>query len=428
MSQDQIERSGDPLERNRAVGAALSVAARKARMTDQSRIALYKTVGLRPRTSDRVFAALRVAALIVGFVLPVLAGIAYYGFVASDQYVSEVRFTVRSSSPVTKKDKTTKATGIPSAKIVQDTQIVVDNVESIAMTAWLDREVDLRSIYSRGDVDWFSRLDPDASREDLRDYWADMVDASISLPGGIVTVTVRAFDPDDAQRILEAIVARSEQLVNELSDRIWENAKASADQGLQGSAERLEAIRVAISREQNRVGVFDVEQEAESFAELIAEVQFDLLDQEARYATNLAANVSAQSPHMRVMERDIEAKRQQLGELKAKLARADATPENGKRGALRGTSLADISANAKRLEFDRELAEDQFAESAKAVERLRILSSTQLMYLDAFTPPSLAETAEYPRRILMMIAIAVAAFLVWTTLTVVIGRVQARFD
>ena len=421
MTQEIETRPRDPLERSRAVGTALSVAARKARMSNQTRLSLYKTVGLRPRMSDRIFGVLAKLTFVTAFVLPVLAAIAYYGFIASDQYQSETRFTVRTSAPIKGKDKLTAASGIPSAKIVQDTQIITNNIETPALVEWLDEEVGLREIYSDPSIDWFARLDPDASREELVEYWNDMTDTEVELPGGIVVISVRAFAARDAQMILEAIVRRSEELVNVQNDRIITDVKDQALRALESSRGRLEETRLALQEQQNSAGVFDVQQEAENLGELIVEVQTEFLELDARYQTNLAS-VSDDAPQMRVLRRELLAKRDQLDALKARLARATGTDS----GEVR--SLADFNEQATRLEFERGVAEELLEEAVKRHERVRVIQATQLMYVDPFLAPTLPETAEYPRRILMIAIVTVLAFLAWTFSGVVIGKLRTRFD
>ena len=419
MSQEIEIRSDDPLERSRAVGTALSVAARKARMSDQSRLSLYQTVGLRPRTSDRVFAIVSRLTFVVAFVVPVAIATAYYGFIATDQYVSEARFTVRTSSPVKTKDKLTEAKGTPSAKIVQDTQIISNNFETAAMVAHLEQTVDLRTLYSHEGIDWFSRLDPTVPREELLEYWEGMVDSEIGLPGGIITLSVRAYRPEDAQRIVQAMIDRSEVLVNELNERIFGDAIEAASLALGRARDELERTRLTLQEHQNTVGVFDIEQEAENIGDLIAQVETEFLELDARYQSNLAS-VSETAPHMRVMQRELVAKRDQLNQLQARLARAGGTADE--------TSLADFNEQATRLEFERTMAEDRFEEALKVNERLRLLSSSQLMYLDPFLSPTLPETAQYPRRALMIVMVAIVSFLAWMMANVIVAKLRSRFD
>ena len=51
-------------------------------------------------------------------------------------------------------------TGIPSLHQAQDAIIVTDYIRSRALVDKLDKEIDLRAIFSRPEADFASRLDP----------------------------------------------------------------------------------------------------------------------------------------------------------------------------------------------------------------------------------------------------------------------------
>src|SRR5271155_595283 len=142
----------------------------------------------------------------------------YYGLIASDQYVSEAKFTV-SSGAIPTMDRLGSVTGVPPILIVQDTQVVTSYINSRAMVEQLERLVGLRDLYSSHAIDWWSRFRKDKPIEKFTDYWEKMCDTSIAFPSGIVTLTVRAFNPDDAKRIADAVVQQSETLINDLNDR-----------------------------------------------------------------------------------------------------------------------------------------------------------------------------------------------------------------
>ena len=72
----------------------------------------------------------------------------YFGLIASDQYVSEAKFTV-SSGAIPKMDELGSVTGVPPILIVQDTQVVTSYIHSRAMVEQLERTVGLR------DALWF---------------------------------------------------------------------------------------------------------------------------------------------------------------------------------------------------------------------------------------------------------------------------------
>ena len=136
------------LEASQKISQRLASSARKLRFSTSSRSNLYKVVGLRPRLTDRLFTAAVFLMTFLLLVFPNITVVLYYGFFASDQYESETRFTVRSSTPALGRDQIAKVTGVPSAKIVQDTQIVTNFIESHEMLDMLrNRNIDLKRLY-----------------------------------------------------------------------------------------------------------------------------------------------------------------------------------------------------------------------------------------------------------------------------------------
>ena len=113
------------------MSAQLSITARKLRFSTSNRSALYKAVGLRPRLTERLFTAAVVLVTIVCLVIPNILAVFYFGYLASDQYQAEARFTVRSSTPALGKDQIAKVTGIPQAKIVQGYQPVMPTYQGL---------------------------------------------------------------------------------------------------------------------------------------------------------------------------------------------------------------------------------------------------------------------------------------------------------
>ena len=181
----------------------------------------------------------------------------YYGLIASDQYVAEARLTVGSGA-IPKMDGLGSITGVPPIMIIQDIQIVTNYIHSRTMVEQLERAVGLRDVYSAPSIDWWARFRRDKPIEKFTDYWKGMSSASIGMPSGIVTVTVRAFTPEDAKRVGDAVVSQSEDLINDLNDRMRRDTVRAAERDMQQAAKDLGRARMAMEFERNAEGVIDV--------------------------------------------------------------------------------------------------------------------------------------------------------------------------
>src|SRR5690606_28679049 len=91
--------------------------------------------------------------------------------------------------------------------------------------------------YADEEMDWFSRLPADAPIEDRYEYYRDHVSVEHDETSGVLTLRVRAFTRAKAHALGEAILAASEQMVNQLSER----ARADRIQLAQTELGRAEA-------------------------------------------------------------------------------------------------------------------------------------------------------------------------------------------
>lgn len=396
----------------------MAVMARKLRFATSRRSPIYQAVGLRPRFVDRVFTWLLMICLVVGFVVPNIAAIAYFGFIASDIYEAETRFTVRTSAPMTKVDQLGDMSGLPSAEIVQNSQIVTNYVTSPAMLDIVEKQGDFVTRYRRPGVDMISRLEDDSTREDRLDYWKNMVSTGINPTSGIITIDVRAFTAEDAHAILTLIVAQSEKLINDLNDRIWADVTSSARQQVAKARSDLAAARNNLQDAQNQSGMITVESSSAVVSKLLVQVQAEAIELESRYNANLAA-VSVDAPQMKVLARQIASKQDQIADLKAKVAGNAPEP---------GGTLADASATFSELTFERGVAEQQLKTSIGAAEGLQFVSQQQLMYLDPFLSPTTPGSAEYPRRWLWIGLTFLASIAATAALIGLLSLLRKRFD
>lgn len=405
------------LDASRKISERLATSARKLRFSTSSRSGLYKAVGLRPRLTDRLFTVAVVVLTLFTFVLPNLVSVVYYGYLASDQYESETRFTVRSSTPALGKDQLAKVTGIPAAKIVQDTQIVLNFIKSREMLDVLQaRKIDIKKIFGEDSIDAWARLPEDATAEELRRYWDSMVSTSVSPSSGIVGLYVRAFRAEDAAMLVREILKASEVVVNEVNDRIWKDVIATAEANLDNAKQQLAKARETVAAARNREGVLDVDSSSKIISTLITTIETERLKLQQQYDAQIAV-VSAKSPQMRVLQREIDSKERQIADLNGQLA-----------GSGRDRSLADVSQDLSQLELAQTLAEQQFASSVRTMEQVRFISRQQLLYLDSFLAPRVPDEALYPRRGLWIGVTFLASLITWAIFLSLLYLARSRLS
>jgi len=405
LEDDEAEnrKPGTALERIRQVSQSLSDAARRSRMSARARNA-YSGGGFQARRGAKASRWALVLSFVLLVLTPGLASAVYYGFIASNQYVSEAEFTV-TGGEAPAPDGLGLLSGIPSLAIVQDTQVVVNYVHSRAAVEALDKSAALLSVYSTSKADWLSRFDAKKPIEKFVKYWERMSDISIKMPAGIVDLKVRAFNAEDARRVTQASLDLCEGLINEMNDRINGDAVTNAEQELQRTSQRLAKALAALEKARNASGILDATQTAASLEKLSDETRAALLKMQGEYATQLKY-VTEAAPQMRELKSRIDATQAQIAEIESKLTseRASTNDETTVSGAM--TTFGE-------LDLERQISERLYAGAAASLELARFAAERKMMYLKAFVSPVGAEEPQYPKRALYPALIFVGCLAGW---------------
>lgn len=379
------------LERAQAVSRALSDAARRARFSTRARSA-YRGGSFEARRGAQFIRIMTIALLVLLVGLPNLVALVYFGLLASDQYASEAKFTV-SSGAIPKMDEMGSVTGVPPLMIFQDTQVLTNYIHSRPLVEELERKVGLRDAYASPSIDWWARFRKNKPIEKFTDYWEKMSSTKIAFPSGIVTLAVYAFSPQDAKRIADAVVAQSEDLINDLNERMWHDTVRASERDMKAAAQDLGHARMQMELERNAEGLIDVGETNKALTGLVSGLQTDLLQAQQEYDTEIRY-VAADAPQMRVLKSRISAMKIQLDQMNAQLtAQGEKTV-----AATADKALSGKMTKFAELDLDERIAEKRYATAVAAVEAARMLSERRMLYLHEIVAPALPEQAEYPKR------------------------------
>lgn len=387
-----------PPARAAMVSQALRSASRKARGSQR----VWVSTAPSRRRWERYWLPSIAASFVVVVIVPAILAALYLAFMASDQYASETRLAVRGGERPQPEMMSALAALAPMAR-VQDAMIVAEYVQSRGMVEQLQKRIDLRSIYSRDDIDMLSRFDPSEPIEGLVDYWQKRAEVSIDPASGIITVLVRAFTPQDALEVSKGVIAISERLVNDLSERSRNDTLKQARVELDRAQERLQATVVRMRELRNVERILDTEQTAKLMTQMVSDLRLDLIRLEQEYQAQ-RQTVAAAAPQLRVLDARINSMRAQLNRLQSELTRAEraSTP-----------ALAEVMSRFDVLELERKVAEEQYIAAAGAYERARIETQGQHVYLATFLPPVMAEEPLFPDRPVVWLIVLAICLGVW---------------
>jgi capsular polysaccharide transport system permease protein len=362
--------------------------------------------GFRARRGEQLFRAAIFASFILMVVVPSIVAIAYFGFIASPQYISEAELTLGGAETPAFGDGAAYR-GVPVATVIQDTQVMAKFLQSRAMVEELSRTTDIRSIYANSKIDWLARLRPDASMEDLRRYWKFMTAADVKMPGGIITFSVRAYSPEAAATLATAALAISEKMINDLNRRMLQDTVGRATEGLKDAGDRLATARAKLEQARNQEGMLDASKAADSINDLLTSVTAGRIAVQQEYDSRLRF-VTPDQPEMRRMRAQLRAANSQIADLKSQLTVTGQTGQN--------PVVAAAMVKLDQLELDRSIGEQQYSQAATALESARVAAESKLVYVNSFVMPAPGRSLRFPTPGEAIAISIVGALLLWALL------------
>lgn len=334
-------------------------------------------------------------------VIPTTIAILYFGLFASDVYISESRFVVRSPD----KPATTglgvllKSTGFTNGG--DEIFAAQDYVASRDALTALNRGGSFEKAYSAADIsifDRFNSLGTGDTFEDLYKYYRKKVNVDHDTTSSITTLSVRAYTPQDAQRFNTQLLEMAEATVNKLNTRGRQDlirfAQIEVDEAKQKAREAASAL--AIYR--NREGVVDPEKQAAVQLQMISKIQDELIA--TRSQLRQLRNFAAQNPQIPVLETKADDLKAQIDEELGKVA--------GDR-----KSLSSTAAQYQRLALEAQFADKNLAGALASLQEARNEAQRKQAYVERIVEPNMPDDALEPRRWRGVFATLVLGLVIW---------------
>lgn len=347
-------------------------------------------------------------------VLPTVLAILYFGLIASDVYVSETRFIVRSPERQSTSSLGMLLKGTGFSRSQDDSYTVQDYILSRDALKGLDEKLDLRMVFNKGDVfNRFPGVDWDNSFENLYNYYQKKIKVQLDPASSIATVTVRASTAEDAQKINIQLLEMSEALVNQLNERGRQDMIKFALNEVAVAEEKSKTAALALAQYRNQKGVINPEQQSAIHLQQIAKLQDQLIATKSQLAQ--LQLLSKENPQIPALQKRIQMLEKEIG-LES--------------GAVAGsaTSLASKASDFHRLALEKEFADKQLASALSSLEQARNEAQRKQLYLERISQPSLPDSAMEPRRLRGIIATLVLGLVAWGVITLVVASAKEHMD
>jgi capsular polysaccharide transport system permease protein len=343
-------------------------------------------------------------------VLPGTIASLYMAFIAADQYHSTTSFAVRSIDAGGATDILGMFTQASSGSTVSDSYIIMDYILSERMAADADRRFKLEEVYATRGLDFFYGIGSDLPIEDKLAYWRDMVKVTFDHASGIMQVSVKAFEPKQAQEIAQFIVDQSDNLVNSLSLSARNDVlRAAQDEVLAGEA-RLSKARASLRVYRDKSQEISPDQAAKLAVQLIGGLEEELTKLNADLAT-AKSQMGEDTPRIRVLKTRIESLEQQLAVERQRLGAGERSPSSAV--DHNSPDVAGRIAQFEELETEREFAERAYTAALASLEKARLEANNRQRYLALFIEPTLSELAQYPSRLLSALLVSLGLLFAW---------------
>ena len=351
--------------------------------------------------------------------LPLLFATIYMFVIARDRYVSESIVTVRQASSQDQGSMPGVAMllGGVNPPSHDDTLYLRSYIFSLDLLKRLESRLKLRDHFSSETSDVFYRLKANADQEKFLDYYRSRVEVIYDDSASLLTIRVQGFDPAFAQRLNQAILEDSETFVNAFSQRMARQQMAFGEQELARASAKLQVEKLKVLDFQTRNKVIDPMAQMQAAGTLTAELQGALARQEAELRT-ARTYLNDSSYQIRAQMGQLEATRAQLA-LERQRATADGPA---------GDRLNAQAAEYQDLLLQAGFAQDSYRISLAAVENARIEASRKLKSLVIIEPPSLPETAEYPKRIYNLVTLLVLSLLLYGIARLITATIREHID
>ena len=343
---------------------------------------------------------------------PVLASIIYFGFLASNVYISESRFVVRAPEK-------RSATGLGA--ILQTAGFANASEEVSAAQSYTVSRDALRAInkngafekaYSSREVAFVDRFDPLGiwgSFEELYRYFEGKVTLQNDSATSITTLTVRAYSPEDARGFNEQLLQLSEATVNRLNLRGRQDLVRFAQAEVDNTKAKAQSAAIALAAYRNRSGVVDPDKQAEVQMQMVSNLQNQLIAAKTELAQ--LQRYAPDNPRIPVVGTQVATIQNEIGRETGKVTGGQA-------------SLAGNAVQFQRLTLENEFAAKQLAAALTSLEEAQNEARRKQAYVERIVQPNLPDAPMEPRRLRGILATILLSLIAYGILRMLLAGVR----
>jgi capsular polysaccharide transport system permease protein len=348
----------------------------------------------------------------VTVILPTVLATLYFGLLASDVYVSESQFVVRSPDKpaMSGLGVLLKSTGFSNSG--DEVFAAQDYVRSRDALRALNRNSAVERAYGDHGISIFDRFNPfglNGSFEDLFDYYGKRVAVQYDTTSSIANLTVRAFKPEDAYRINRQLLTLAEGLVNRLNERGRTDLVQFAEREVREAQVEDRNAAVALAQYRNGRGVVDPEEQAKAQLEMVSKLQDELIG--ARMQLLQLNQMAPENPQIPILKTRVAGLAHEIDVQMGRVA--------GDRKSLSASAV-----QYQRLELERQFAAKRLAAALTSFQEAQSEARRKQAYIERIVEPNIPDEPAEPRRLRAILATFVLGLIAWGILKLLLAGVR----
>ena len=350
--------------------------------------------------------------LLACVLLPTLVVFLYLALLASDIYLAEAKFAIRSQHQQQSLDMLSTFFRTNSSSL-SDSYIVQNYIQSMDMIDKVDAKLHVRDHYEDRSHDVWYRLTRNATQDEMLRYWSWAVVTTFDPDTSIMTVQVKAFSPQMAQAVCQAILDASEALVNAMNDRARTDAISLAQAEVARAEARIRTAHEAMRQYRERTVILDPQAVASGLYSLVNQLEGEITKTTAELA-EASTYMQADSPRVVMLQNRLTVLQKQLQSEKARLA-----------SQMQGDKpLSALVSEFQSLTLEEEFAQKQLTSAMASLEAARVQAESKSLYVESFQKPMVPDESLYPRPIVFSLVFMLAAAVLLGLVSLIVAAIR----
>lgn len=338
----------------------------------------------------------------------------YFGLIASDRYVSRAELVIKQADQIKMLPDALSMLGLGGSNH-EDVLIIQDYLKSADLLNKLDKQLGLKAHYQSKKIDFFSRLPNNVSREEFLNYYREHLTLRLDEISGVLTIELQAFDPAYGQHVVSMMLRESEGFINKLGHQVALEQLAFVEKEVNRAYKRVQNEKAKVLEFQNTHNLISPESTSSARLSVVSQIEGELASHQAQLK-QLQSYMKETAPAVVSMNARVDALTKQLAQEKSRLTGTDKDAMN------------EITAQFMDVQTQATLAADLYKSGLISLEQARVEAYRKLKHLLVISQPSLAEEAEYPRRLYNLATIGVLLCLLYGLIVMGLATLREHQD